>query len=157
MSRIYISLLNKEFPMQFAFKLMISIAIIIFCTQVGRKFPSLGGLIATMPLTGVIVLVWLYADNPGNFSVMEDYTKGALWGIVPSILFFIFCVYLFSQALPPFISADCKFRHLVGWCIYPPVVLALKIATLPGCEIGDSCVLDGNGNFNMLLHSMHYQ
>ena len=64
--------------MQFVFKLLISIAIIVFCTQVGRKFPSLGGLIATMPLTGAIVLVWLYSDNPGNFRLMEDYTKGAL-------------------------------------------------------------------------------
>ena len=52
--------------MQFFFKLLISIAIIVFCTQIGRKFPSLGGLIATMPLTGVIVLVWLYSNNPGK-------------------------------------------------------------------------------------------
>ena len=75
--------------MQFVIKLLISITIIVFCTQIGRKFPTLGGLIATMPLTGVIVLVWLYSDNPGNFSLMEGYTKGALWGIVPTILFFI--------------------------------------------------------------------
>ena len=75
--------------MQFFIKLFISITIIVICTQVGRKFPALGGLIATMPLTGVIVLVWLYSDNPGNFRLMEGYTKGALWGIAPTILFFI--------------------------------------------------------------------
>jgi uncharacterized membrane protein (GlpM family) len=75
--------------MQFFIKLLISITIIVFCAQIGRKAPTLAGLIATMPLTGVIVLIWLYSDNPGNFSLMKDYTKGALLGIAPSILFFI--------------------------------------------------------------------
>ena len=75
--------------MQFALKLAISITVIIICSQIGRRFPTLGGLIATMPLTGVIVLVWLYTDDPTNASLMEGYTKGALWGIGPTILFFL--------------------------------------------------------------------
>jgi len=81
--------------MRFVVKLLISLCIIIFCTQVGRKLPTLAGLIAVMPLTGAIVLVWLYVDNPGSFGLMTDYTKGALWGILPSILFFLvaFCVF----------------------------------------------------------------
>ena len=64
--------------MRFVVKLLISLGIIIFCTQVGRKLPTLAGLIAVMPLTGLVVLVWLYLDNPGNFGLMSDYTKGAL-------------------------------------------------------------------------------
>ncbi len=56
--------------MRFLIKLLISVGIIIFCTQIGRKLPSLAGLIAVMPLTGVIVLLWLYSDNPGNFNLM---------------------------------------------------------------------------------------
>ena len=75
--------------MQFALKLAISITVIIVCSQIGKRFPTLGGLIATMPLTGVIVLVWLYTDDPTNSSLMEGYTKGALWGIGPTILFFL--------------------------------------------------------------------
>ena len=74
---------------RFAIKLLISVCVIAFCAQVGRKLPSLAGLIAVMPLTGLIVLVWLYLDNPGNFNLMTAYTKGALWGILPSILFFL--------------------------------------------------------------------
>ncbi len=75
--------------MRFLIKLLISVGIIIFCTQIGRKLPSLAGLIAVMPLTGVIVLLWLYSDNPGNFNLMTDYTGAALWGILPSVLFFL--------------------------------------------------------------------
>jgi hypothetical protein len=43
--------------MSFFIKLLISNSVIIFCTQIGKRSPSLGGLIATMPLTGLIVLI----------------------------------------------------------------------------------------------------
>jgi uncharacterized membrane protein (GlpM family) len=86
--------------MRFAIKLLISVAIIAFCSQIGRKLPTLAGLIAVMPLTGVIVLVWLHLDNPGNFKLMTDYSKGALWGILPSILFFLVAFVCFRKRLP---------------------------------------------------------
>ena len=105
--------------MQFVFKLFISIAIIVFCTQIGRKFPSLGGLIATMPLTGAIVLIWLYSDNPGNFRLMENYTKGALWGIAPSIMFFIVAYLCFHKHFPLSLVLSASFgTWLVGAFIH---------------------------------------
>lgn len=85
--------------MQFALKLLISVAVIVLCTQIGRRAPSLAGLIATMPLTGLIVLVWLYSDNPADFKLMSNYTKGALWGIGPSILFFVTAYLCFRKHL----------------------------------------------------------
>ena len=97
--------------MRFVIKLFISLGIITLCSQIGRRLPTLAGLIAVMPLTGLIVLVWLYLDNPGNFSLMTDYTKGALWGIVPSVLFFLTVFYMFSQAS---VFADCTLRELCG-------------------------------------------
>ena len=75
--------------MLFLIKLLISVCVIVFCGQIGRKLPTLAGLIAVMPLTGLIVLLWLYTDKPGDFALMTKYTKGALWGIIPSVLFFL--------------------------------------------------------------------
>jgi uncharacterized membrane protein (GlpM family) len=83
--------------MDFFIKLLFSIVVIIVCTQIGRRLPSLSGLIATMPIVSVIILVWLYSDNPGDFKLMEDFTKAALWGILPSILFFIVAHYCFRN------------------------------------------------------------
>ena len=86
--------------MRFVIKLLVSICVIVLCTQIGRRLPTLAGLIAVMPLTGLIVLIWLCLDNPGNFNVMTDYSKGALWGIVPSILFFLVALVCFQKQLP---------------------------------------------------------
>ena len=95
--------------MRFVIKLLISVGVIVFCTQIARKLPTLAGLIAVMPLTGLIVLVWLYLDNPGNFNLMTDYTKGALWGILPSILFFLAALICFRKHLPLWIMLCASF------------------------------------------------
>jgi len=95
--------------MRFVIKLLISVGVIVFCTQIGRKLPTLAGLIAVMPLTGLIVLVWLYLDNPGNLKLMTDYSKGALWGILPSVLFFLVAFMCFRKQLSLWIVLCASF------------------------------------------------
>ena len=90
-------------------KLLISVGVIVFCTQIGRKLPTLAGLIAVMPLTGLIVLLWLYLDNPGNFNLMTDYSRGALWGILPTILFFLVAFMCFRKKLSLWIVLSASF------------------------------------------------
>ena len=94
---------------EFLVKVSISLGVIVFCTQIGRKLPTLAGLIAVMPLTGCIALIWLYTDNPGNFALMSDYTKGALWGIIPSILFFLVAFMCFRKHLSLWIVLCASF------------------------------------------------
>ena len=95
--------------MRFAIKLLISVCVIALCAQIGRKLPTLAGLIAVMPLTGLIVLVWLYMDNPGKFELVTDYCKGALWGILPSILFFLVAFICFRKRLSLWIVLCASF------------------------------------------------
>lgn len=95
--------------MRFVIKLVISVCVITLCAGIGRKLPTLAGLIAVMPLTGLIVLVWLYLDYPNDFNLMVSYTKGALWGIVPSILFFLVAFACFQKHLPLWIVLCASF------------------------------------------------
>ena len=50
--------------------------------------------------TGALVLVWVYLENKGDPEVMQRFAKGALWGIVPSILFFLVAFVCFKKHLP---------------------------------------------------------
>jgi uncharacterized membrane protein (GlpM family) len=86
--------------MQFFVKLLVSMVIILAATAVGRKAPALAGLLAVMPLTGVLVLVWLYVEQRGDRAVMQEFTRGALWGVVPSMLFFLAAFVCFKKNLP---------------------------------------------------------
>ena len=80
-------------------KVGISVVIILAATAIGKKIPSLAGLIAVMPLTGCLVLVWLYMESQGDSKTMEAFTKGALGGIVPSVLFFVAAWLCFRKQL----------------------------------------------------------
>jgi uncharacterized membrane protein (GlpM family) len=84
---------------QYTLKLLITVGIVILSAQLGKRFPSLAGLIATMPLTGLLVLLWLYADNPGDRALMVGYTRGAIFGIVPSILFYLTALVCFVRGM----------------------------------------------------------
>jgi uncharacterized membrane protein (GlpM family) len=86
--------------MQILIKTLISAVIILAATAVGKKLPSAAGLIGVMPLTGALILVWMYLENKGDPTVMQEFTKGALWGILPSILFFLVAFVCFKKQLP---------------------------------------------------------
>ncbi len=86
--------------MQLFLKVVISVAIILAATAIGKKLPSAAGLLSVMPLTGALVLVWIYLENQGNPIVMQEFVKGSLWGILPSILFFLVAFICVKKALP---------------------------------------------------------
>ena len=83
--------------MQLFLKILFSIAIILGATAVAKRYPSLAGLIGVMPLTGALVLVWVYLENRGDQLVMVSFAKGALWGMLPSLLFFLVAFFCFKK------------------------------------------------------------
>lgn len=105
--------------MQLIFKLLISLCIIAFCTIIGRRFPSLGGLIATMPLTSLLILIWIYTENKSSFKLLQAYTYGALWGIIPTILFFLSAYLCLKKQLPFLITMSISASvWIAGACIH---------------------------------------
>ena len=86
--------------LQTGIKLAISLTIILVCTHIGRKLPSLAGLIAVMPLTGMLVMVFLHFESGADPGVMMKYSKGAFFGILPSILFFVAALICFKKHAP---------------------------------------------------------
>jgi uncharacterized membrane protein (GlpM family) len=100
--------------MQILIKILISVTIILAATAVGKKLPSAAGLIGVMPLTGSLILVWMYLENKGDPAVMQKFTKGALWGILPSILFFLVAFICFKKQLPLPLALAASFSAWMG-------------------------------------------
>jgi F0F1-type ATP synthase assembly protein I len=76
--------------------------------QIYLSFPSTAGLIGVMPAIGAIVLVCMYLDHKGDTVVMQEFTKGALWGMLPTILFFVVAFICFKRqcSLPVVLTAS---------------------------------------------------
>jgi uncharacterized membrane protein (GlpM family) len=86
--------------MQVLIKVVLSVVIILAATAIGKKLPATAGLVGVMPLTGALVLVWMYVESNGDPHIMRQFARGALWGIVPSILFFVVALFCFRRQLP---------------------------------------------------------
>lgn len=105
--------------MQMIIKAALSVAIILVATTIGKKLPSAAGLIGVMPLTGALILIWIYLDSNGNLETMQEFTKGALWGILPSILFFLVAFLCFKKNLPLSVVLAASFGiWLVGALVH---------------------------------------
>lgn len=85
--------------MQLLLKITLSLAVILTATFIGRRWPSLAGLVAVMPLTGALVLVWVALDSGNDPQTMQQFTRGVLWGLVPTILFFLTAFLCYRKGL----------------------------------------------------------
>ena len=85
--------------MQILIKAALSLIIIFSATGIAKKFPSAAGLIGVMPLAGALVLTWVYIENRGDSDIMQAFSKGALWGILPSIFFYLVALFCFRKGL----------------------------------------------------------
>ena len=85
--------------MQILVKAALSLFIIFSAAAFAKKFPSAAGLVAVMPLAGALVLVWVYIDNKGDSDTMRAFSKGAVWGVLPSIAFYLVAFLCFRREL----------------------------------------------------------
>ncbi len=95
--------------MQLSFKIVISLLIITIASEIGKRFPTLSGLIATMPLTTLIVMFWIYYENEGNYTLLTKYITGVIFGIFPSMLFFIVFYISLTKGLSFYLSLLLSF------------------------------------------------
>lgn len=80
----------------FIVKVTVSALIIAGVSELAKRMPSLGGLIAAMPLTTLLALIWLYVDT-GDYQLAYAFTRSVLFAIIPTIFFFITALYLFKR------------------------------------------------------------
>ena len=80
----------------FIVKVTVSAFIIAGVSELAKRMPSFGGLIAAMPLTTLLALIWLYAET-GDYQLAHTFTRSVLFAIVPTIFFFITALYLFKR------------------------------------------------------------
>lgn len=109
--------------MHFVFKATLSLIIILTATAMGRKWPALAGLIGVMPLTGALVLVWLAVDSGNDPKVMQQFTRGALWGLLPTVLFFLVACLCYRKGLTLPMALGASFAAWLAAALVHQLVL----------------------------------
>jgi hypothetical protein len=97
----------------FTIKIIVSALIIAGVSELAKKLPSLGGLIAAMPLTTLLALIWLYAET-GDYQLAHAFTRSVLFAIVPTVFFFITALVLFRKGTPFLLVLVFSFVIYIG-------------------------------------------
>lgn len=73
---------------QFLLKVAITVALVLLASALARRTGWLGALVASLPLTSLLVLAWLYGDtrDPGQ---VADLAMGIFWFVLGSLPFFV--------------------------------------------------------------------
>ena len=69
-------------------KAAISGAIVAAVSEIARRYPGWGGLVASLPLTSLLAMIWLWRDSRDPERVAE-LAGGIFWFILPSLPMFL--------------------------------------------------------------------
>ena len=82
--------------MYFLVKLFTSAALIAVISEVAKRNPSFGGLIASLPLISVIGILWLWHDTKDKVKI-ADHAFSTFWYVLPSLPMFLLLPYLLKR------------------------------------------------------------
>ena len=71
-----------------AVKAALSGIIVATVSEVSKRYPGLGGLIASLPLVSVLGMMWLWRDT-GDTERMASHAEGTFWFVLPSLPMFL--------------------------------------------------------------------
>ena len=81
-------------------KAAISGVLIAIISEVAKRYPGFGGMIASLPLISVLGMVWLWRDKP-DAANMAAHVEATFWFVLPS--------------LPMFLLIPAMMRHGIGF------------------------------------------
>ncbi len=94
-------------------KAAISGAIVAAVSEIARRYPGWGGLVASLPATSLLAMLWLWRDT-GDPERVAELSASTIWFIVPS--------------LPLFIALPLLLRSGVGFWSAMAIVVAGTLA-----------------------------
>lgn len=104
-------------------KAALSGIIVMIVSEVARRSPGIGGLIASLPLVSVLGIIWLWRDT-ADLERIAAHAESTFWFVLPS--------------LPMFLAFPAMLRHGLGFwvaltlsCLLTIGLYALTIWLLP--------------------------
>jgi len=91
-----------------AIKAALSGIIVAAVSEIARRYPGWGGLLASLPLTSLLAMLWLWRDT-GDAARVADLSVSGIWFFVPSVPLFI--------ALPMLLRSGVGFWASMALCV----------------------------------------
>jgi len=89
-------------------KALISGIIVAIVSEISKRYPGAGALVASLPLVSVLGMIWLWRDKP-DVQNMAAHSSATFWYVLPSLPMFLLIPALLKQGWPFWLalSAGC--------------------------------------------------
>jgi hypothetical protein len=89
-------------------KALLSGVIIMAVSEIARRSPAVGALVASLPLVSVLAIIWLWRDT-GDTARIADHAEATFWYVLPSLPMFLVFPFMLRQGLGfwPSLGAGC--------------------------------------------------
>ncbi|MBI5412706.1 DUF3147 family protein [Candidatus Peregrinibacteria bacterium] len=74
--------------MQYLIKTIITALVVVGIAEIGKKFSPIAAILASLPLTSILAMIWLYMDTK-DFQKVIDLSSNIFWAVLPSLIFFL--------------------------------------------------------------------
>ena len=91
-------------------KVLLTAVIVVSISELAKRSTVAGALLASLPLTSLLALIWLYRDTHDALQAAE-LARGIFWLVLPSLAFFL--------AFPAAIKA--------GWNFWPSLCAGIGV------------------------------
>jgi hypothetical protein len=81
-----------------AIKAAISGVIVAIVSEVAKRYPGFGALIASLPLVSVLGMMWLWHDKP-DVPNMAAHVEATFWFVLPSLPMFLLMPWLLRSGV----------------------------------------------------------
>ena len=79
-------------------KAAISGVIVAIVSEVAKRYPGFGALIASLPLVSVLGMIWLWHDKP-DVPNMAAHVEATFWFVLPSLPMFLLMPWLLRSGM----------------------------------------------------------
>ena len=104
-------------------KIIITAIIVVIISEVSKKAPMVGGVIASLPVISIFAMIWLYVDSQ-KIEPISTLSISTFWMVLPSLSLFISLPLLLKSNLNFFLSLFLS--CLVMAAFYLLMYIALK-------------------------------
>tara|TARA_R110000868_G_scaffold183900_2_gene425240 strand:+ start:3433 stop:3783 length:351 start_codon:yes stop_codon:yes gene_type:complete len=89
-------------------KALLSGVIIMAVSEVAKRSPGIGALVASLPLISVLAIIWLWNDTGDNERI-ASHAEATFWYVLPTLPMFLAFPYMLRQGVGfwPALAAAC--------------------------------------------------
>ncbi len=84
-------------------KISITALIIIIISEVSKRLPLLGSLIASLPLISVLGMIWIFQETKDTQKLIT-HAEGTFWYVLPSLPMFLLMPWMMKKGISFYFS-----------------------------------------------------